>query len=144
MKFYLLVATVLFCFKSFSQSTAEADLVQLSAKVFEWEVQNKIDSLEEIFHDKFIVVSSDGSSQRKQDYLKRLRSGDFIHNSIDVEESEAIISGNTATVAGKGKFAVTISGNKISLRLSYIEVFTRESVNKPWKVLAMKASVLDK
>lgn len=143
MKFYLLAATVLFCFKSFSQSPAESDLVKLSAKVFEWEVQNKIDSLEKIFHDKFIVVSSDGSSQRKQEYLKRLRSGDFIHNSIDIEESEAIISGSTATVAGKGKFAVTISGNKISLRLSYMEVFTRLSFDEQWKVLAMKACIIE-
>jgi len=144
MKFYLLAVTVLLCFKSFGQSPAEAALIKLSEKVFEWEVQDKIDSLQTIFHDKFIVVSADGSSQRKTDYLQRLRSGDFVHNSIEVEESMAIIAGNTATVAGKGKFDVTISGNKISLRLSYIEVFTRTSANKPWKIVAMKASVLDK
>jgi Domain of unknown function (DUF4440) len=144
MKMYLLVATVLFCFKSFGQTSAEAELINLSAKVFALEVQDKIDSLETVFHKKFIVVSSDGSSQRKADYLQILRSGKFIHNNIEVEESTAIIAKNSATVTGKGKFAVTIQGNKISLRLSYIEVFTRDGPKKPWKVLAMKASVLDK
>lgn len=141
----LTVAIILLSgFKSFGQQNTESELLNLSAKIFSWEVQNKIDSLEKVFNEKFIVVSSDGSSSRKDDYLKRLRSGNFIHNNITVEESNTIVSGNTATVVGKGKFDVTVSGKQVSLKLSYIEVFTRENQNKEWQVLAMKASVLEK
>lgn len=141
----LTVAIILLSgFKSFGQQNTESELLNLSAKIFSWEVQNKIDSLEKVFNEKFIVVSSDGSSSRKDDYLKRLRSGNFIHNNITVEESNAIVSNNTATVVGKGKFDVTVSGKQVSLKLSYIEVFTRENQNKEWQVLAMKASVLEK
>ena len=144
MKTFFLTIVLFSGFKSFAQQSTENDLLNLSAKIFNWEVQNKIDSLEKVFHDKFIVVSSDGSSSRKADYLKRLQSGNFVHNNIIVEESSAIVSGNTATVVGKGKFEVTAAGNPVSLRLSYMEVFTRESQEKPWKVLAMKASILEK
>ena len=40
-----------------------------------------------------------------------------MHNSIDVEENTATVVNGTATVVGKGKFVVTISGNKITLHL---------------------------
>lgn len=144
MKAFLSAAVLLCCLKGFGQQNTEKELLNLSAKIFNWEVQNKIDSLEKVFHEKFIVVSSDGSSSKKEDYLKRLRTGNFIHNNINVEETSAIVSGNTATVAGKGKFDVTVSGKQVSLRLSYIEVFTRENPSKDWQVLAMKASALEK
>lgn len=144
MKVLAIVMILFSCSKSFGQSNTENEVLNLSAKIFNWEVQNKIDSLQKVFHKKFIVVSSDGSSSKKDDYLKRLQSGGFIHNNITVEENSAAVSGNTATVVGKGKFDVTISGKQVSLRLSYLEVFTRETAQKEWQVLAMKASVLEK
>lgn len=143
MKSLLLAIVLLSGLKSVAQQSTEKELLQLSARIFEWEVQNQFDSLKKAFHQKFIVVSADGSSSRKNDYLKRLRSGDFIHNSIKVEENAAIVSGNIATVVGKGTFSVTVTGKPITLRLSYVEVFTRENAKKQWQVFVMKASVLE-
>jgi hypothetical protein len=131
-------------FQSFSQTTAEKDILKLSATIFSWEVANKIDSLEQVFDERFVVVSGDGSSQNKKQYMAVLRSGNFVHNSINVSESIATVVDNTATVIGKGTFTVTISGNTISLPLSYIEVFTRANNKRDWKVLAMHATVLQK
>lgn len=139
-----LILCLLIGFHSFSQTTAEKDMLKLSEKIFTWEVSNQIDSLEKVFDDKFVVVGGDGSSQYKKQYIAVLRSGNFIHNSIDISESVATVVNNTATVVGKGKFTVTVSGNKITLPLSYIEVFTRPSSKKPWTVLAMHATVLEK
>lgn len=144
MKSYLLVISLLAAFPSFSQTTAEKDILKLSAKIFTWEVTNQIDSLEKVFDEKFVVVGGDGSSQFKKQYITVLRSGNFIHNSIDVSENVATVVNNTATVVGKGKFTVTVSGKQISLLLSYIEVFTRPNHKKPWTVLAMHATVLEK
>jgi hypothetical protein len=142
----LIIILLTFCLQAnvMAQSRAEAEILNLSTAIFKWEVENKIDSLENVFDEKFVVVSGDGSSQNKKQYLTVLRSGNFLHNSIDVTESTATVVNNTATVVGKGKFTVTISGNKITLVLSYIEVFTRLSNKKPWKVLAMHATVLEK
>ncbi|MFV5692079.1 nuclear transport factor 2 family protein [Flavobacterium sp. LT1R49] len=142
MKTYLLFIVLFINFQSFSQTSSEKEILKLSAKIFQWEVDNKIDSLANVFHEKFVVLSSDGSSQFKDGYLNRLKSGNFIHESIDVEENAATVTGNTAIVTGKGKFAVSISGKKVALRLSYIEVFTRVNHKKPWQVLAMKASII--
>jgi hypothetical protein len=140
MKTFLLFMALSISFQSFSQTSSEKELLKLSKKIFKWEVDNKIDSLANVFHEKFVVLSSDGGKQFKSDYLNRLKSGNFIHDSIDVEEDMATVSGNTAIITGKGKFTVTISGKKVALHLSYLEVFTRSNPKKPWQVLAMKAN----
>lgn len=145
MKKTILLLTLLFTvIQSFSQTSSEKEILQLSNDIFKWEVDNKIDSLEKVFHEKFVVVGSDGNSQLKNPYLNRLKSGAFVHDAINVEENSAIVSDNTAIVTGKGMFSVTVSGNKIKLNLSYMEVFTRTDSKNPWQVIAMKANILEK
>lgn len=145
MKKTILLLTLLFTvIQSFSQTSSEKEILQLSNDIFKWEVDNKIDSLEKVFHEKFVVVGSDGNSQLKNPYINRLKSGAFVHDAINVEENSAIVSDNTAIVTGKGMFSVTVSGNKIKLHLSYMEVFTRTASKNPWQVIAMKANILEK
>jgi hypothetical protein len=74
-------------------------------------VDNKIDSLENLFDEKFVGMRSNGDSQSKTQYITRLKGGNFIHNSIDVEDNSATVVNNIAVVVGKGKFSVTVSGN---------------------------------
>ena len=127
----------------FAQSKAVPDIINLSKQVFVWEVDHKIDSLKKLLDEKFVVVSSNGESQSKIQYLARLRSGNFAHNRIEVKENTVTVVDNTAVLVGKGKFDVTVSGTSNSLHLSYTEVFTRPNTKKPWKLLAMHASLLD-
>lgn len=143
MKLSFLVIITIFAYQGFSQSKEETGILRLSRQIFRWEVDDRIDSLEILFDEKFVVVSSNGESQSKKQYITRLRSGNFIHNSIDVEKDSSSVVNNTAVVVGKGKFNVTASGNNRSLHLSYTEVFTRPDATKPWKLLAMHASMLE-
>ncbi|MFV5697399.1 nuclear transport factor 2 family protein [Flavobacterium sp. ZT3R17] len=142
MKNILTIAFFLLASHVFAQSQTETEILKLSNQIFKWEVENKIDSLENLFDDKFIVVSSNGEFKTKKQYINTLKSGDFIHNRIDVEENTATVINNTATVVGKGSFTVTISGKVVVLHLSYMEVFTRPNPKKLWKIMAMHASVL--
>jgi hypothetical protein len=87
-----------------------------------------------------MVVTRTGEVQKKDQYLNALRSGNFVHDNIEVEHNIATVQNATATVVGKGEFTIIISGNKVLLRLSYIEVFTK--VRNCWKLLAFHASVL--
>jgi hypothetical protein len=142
MKGILTITLIVMTGQVFSQSMAEVKVLALSKEIFNWEVGDKVDSLENIFHEKLVVVNGLGVSQDKKQYLANLRSGNFVHNSIEVEENTAMVVNNTATVVGKGKFTVTSSGNKSMRRLSYIEVFTRVTAKEPWKLLAIHATVL--
>ena len=142
MKSIFSIIAFILVLNGYGQSSTETDILKLSNQIFKWEVENKIDSLEKIFDEKFIVVGSSGESQTKKQYINRLKSGNFLHNRIDVETNAATVSNNTATVIGKGKFDVTVSGNKVTLILSYLEVFSRSNSEDNWKILGMHASVL--
>jgi hypothetical protein len=91
----------------FSQSPAETDVLKISSKVFQWEVESKIASLNSVFDEKFVAFTSSGDHQIKKQYLAGMQSGKVIHNSIDIEENIATVTDNTATVGGKGRFIVT-------------------------------------
>jgi len=123
-----------------AQSRQEAQILALSKTIIRWDTTNQVDSLANIFDQNFMVVSGTGEIQKRDQYLTALRSGNFVHNNIDVEENIATVENSTATVVGKGKFTVTISGNKVTLHLSYIEVFTK--IRNSWKLLALHFSIL--
>ena len=144
MKYIIVTVLVLSCLSSFGQTQDEKNILALSNRIFQWEVGGKTDSLERVFDEKFLVTSATGESKSKMQYIAQLRSGNFAHNAINVEENTATVSNNTATVVGKGTFVVTLNRKKITMRLSYIEVFSRSGVNQPWKVLAMHAGSLAK
>ena len=122
-----------------AQSKQEAQILELSKSIFRWDTTNQVDSLANIFHQKFMVVSGTGEIQKRDQYLTILRSGNFVHNNIDVEENIATVENTTATVVGKGKFTVTISGNKITLSLSSIQIFIKL---EQMEIIALHFSVL--
>ena len=141
MRYLILLFILLSANLLFAQTAEEKAVLRLSEKMFRWEVESKVDSLDKLWNDQFVVVSGTGDVQTKPQYLATLKSGRFVHNSIEVEENKATVANGTATIVGKGKFTVTISGKKIAHRLSYIEVYTRNWVGN-WQVLALHATVL--
>ncbi len=134
-----LIALFLFC-KGFSQSSEEAKVLRLSSSMFTWEVNGNMDSLAHLFDEKISIVNSCGEIQNKEQYLTSLRSGNFKHDSINVEQNTVTVKNNTATIIGKGRFTMTLNGNKLHRHLSYIEVFIKDE--KQWKLLALYASAL--
>ncbi|MFS2188437.1 nuclear transport factor 2 family protein [Mucilaginibacter sp. Mucisp84] len=127
---------------AFAQSKRETALKALSSQIFQWEVGSHFDSLENVLHKRLVVLSSAGVIQSKAAYLARLKGGNFVHNSINVEESDVVIEQNTGTVTGKGLFDVTVDGKQTVLHLAYLEVFTRSTTKSAWKLLALHASVI--
>ena len=124
----------------FAQSKIENEVTQLSKSLFNWEVKNNIDSIDNLLHEKLIVVNSKGETLSKSQYLATFQSGTMTHNSIEIEESKTTILNNTAVVAGKGIFNITAGGNNMIRHLSYIETFIK--TKDGWKLLALKASVI--
>ncbi|MFY7987382.1 MAG: nuclear transport factor 2 family protein [Flavobacterium sp.] len=142
MKAYFFAILLLLSAKCFCQSTSESEVLRTSHQIFAWEVESKIDSVSNKLSNQFLVSGSDGSLNQKKGYIERLKSGNFKHNSINVLEDRAVISGNTAIVMGIGDFDITISGNQKITRLSYIEVFVKDDNEKQWKMIALKASAV--
>ncbi|WP_295718489.1 nuclear transport factor 2 family protein [Mucilaginibacter sp.] len=139
----ILITLFLFCcLKSFGQTRDERQLLALSKQIFSWEVDLKTDSLDNIFHEKFTVMSSSGRRLTRAQYMARLTGGTFSHNKIDIQENAATVTNNTGLVMGKGKFTVTNNGHLSVLLLAFTEVFTRSNGEQPWKLLAIHANPL--
>jgi hypothetical protein len=140
MKLILFFVIVVAANPVFSQSKTEAEVSNLSGKIFTWEVENKIDLLQSVLSEKFRVVTSRGDIQTKQQYIATLSSGNVKHDSIAIQQSTTTIVNKTAIVIGKGWFHMTVSGNKLHRHLSYMEVFSRE--DQEWKLVALYATPL--
>ncbi len=140
MKKLFLLVVVFTSVQLFAQTNTEKEVLSVSKQIFRLEVENKIDSLENLMHEKLTVVNSKGETLNKQQYIATFRSGSFVHNSIDIEENTVSLIDNIATVAGKGNFNITAAGNNLIRHLSYIEVFIKTKTG--WKLFALKASVL--
>lgn len=140
MKATLTFLGLFFAAGSFAQSKAESEVMKLSKDMFRWEVEQKMDSLANLFDDKLVIISSSGATRSKTDYLNDLKSGKPVHHSIDVQQSSASIIGTTAIVWGKGVFVVSVNDNKSTFNLSYMEVFLKQ--DKTWKLIALHASRL--
>ena len=137
----IIISIIVFtsAWSAFSQTTEEAAVKDLSAKIFKWEVAGLTDSLSSVFHDKLQVWGTSDAAVNKKEYLQRLYSPNFIHNKVTIEKSVALIADNTAIVNGDGIFDLTISGNKTTLHLSYTEVFTRANPSKQWMLVTITA-----
>ncbi|RKR82888.1 uncharacterized protein DUF4440 [Mucilaginibacter gracilis] len=133
---------MLLALAGFSQSPDEAAILKLSGKVFSWEVENKIDSLDQTLAKGFTAFTSAGDRQDRSAYMATLTGGKVVHNNIVIEENFASVVNNTATVGGKGKFTITINGSQKTIHLSYLEVFIRANPHDPWKMLALHAGLL--
>jgi hypothetical protein len=137
------IFTIIFIFvlsPIFAQSKIENEVTNLSKSLFNWEINNNIDSIDNLLHSQLVVVNSKGETQSKIQYLATFKSGTMTHNSIEIEESKTTVVNSTAIVAGKGVFNITASGNNVIRHLSYLETFVK--TKDGWKLLALKASVL--
>jgi hypothetical protein len=140
MKKLLLAFALLFSLRSFAQTNEKNIILDLSDRIFRYEVNLNIDSLSSLFDKSISVVNSQGTALNKDEYLKTLRSVNFKHDSIKVEQASVSIKGNTAILTGKGRFFMTVSGNKLNRHLSYMEVCIKD--DKSWKLLALYASAI--
>jgi len=140
MKAKFTILLVLTSMYSFGQTISENEVTNLSKSLFNWEIHNNIDSIDNLLHSQLVVVNSKGETQSKLQYLATFKSGTMTHNSIEIEESKTTVLNNTAIVAGKGVFNITAGGNNMIRHLSYIETFVK--TKDGWKLLALKASVL--
>jgi hypothetical protein len=140
MKAKFTILLVLISIFSFGQTKSENEVTNLSKSLFNWEINNNIDSIDNLLHSQLVVVNSKGETQSKLQYLATFKSGTMTHNSIEIEESKTTVVNNTAIVAGKGVFNITASGNNVIRHLSYLETFVK--TKDGWKLLALKASVL--
>jgi ketosteroid isomerase-like protein len=97
---------------------------------FKWKTTRQIDKVEDLFDDDLVFVHLTGHITTKADWIRQMRSGQFVYNKIEQKEASAKVYGNTAVLVGKALFTVN-GGSRYDL--IYTEVYTKK--NNRWKLV---------
>jgi hypothetical protein len=131
----------------FAQSGADARNIAISDKIvalsndkFRWEMKNDADSMDNLLDERFVGVSSTGIRRTKKEYLANIKNPTTIHNSMEIQETNVMVFGNTAVLTGKGIFVITSNNVQSTQHLCYMQVFVQ--TGKEWKMVALQGSRL--
>jgi ketosteroid isomerase-like protein len=111
-------------------TTTEKEILDLSLEKFKWKTTRQIDKVEDLFDDDLVFVHLTGHVTTKADWIRQMRSGQFVYNKIEQKEASAKVYGNTAVLVGKALFTVN-GGSRYDL--IYTEVYTKK--NNRWKLV---------
>jgi len=95
---------------------------------------NDLDTLAALFHDDLVYTHSSAVVDDKASYLEALRSGKTRYKSAKRFEERVRFAGDTALVTGRAEFEVEINGSPKSLRLRFLDVWTKTPAG--WRFLA--------
>ncbi|WP_190300428.1 nuclear transport factor 2 family protein [Rufibacter hautae] len=115
---------------SLAQSTAEAEILNLSLDKFRWKTEREVDKVADLFDDELVFVHLTGHITTKADWIRQMRTGAFVYNKIALREHSAKVYGDTAVLVGKAAF--TVNGRSV-YHLVYTEVYTKK--NGKWKLV---------
>jgi ketosteroid isomerase-like protein len=112
----------------------ENEILDLSMEKFRWKTTRNVDAVADLFDDEIVFVHLNGYISSKEEWIGQMRSGQFVYNAIDVEETPSVkVYGDAAALVGKAVFTVTIGGFKGTFNLVYTEVYAKKKGK--WKLV---------
>ena len=124
---------------SFAQTKEESAIMNLSRTKFRWMVGGKTDSLNIILDERLSYIHSNGWVQTKKEFIEDFK-GKLIYHDISISEMHVRVYRRSAVVTGKGRFTVSLNGNRSETNLFFTEVYIRNG-NK-WKLASRHANRL--
>ena len=124
---------------SFAQTKEESAIMNLSRTKFRWMVEGKTDSLNIILDERLSYIHSNGWVQTKKEFIEDFK-GKLIYHDISISEMHVRVYRRSAVVTGKGRFTVSLNGNRSETNLFFTEVYIRNG-NK-WKLASRHANRL--
>lgn len=113
--------------------------MNLARKKFRWMVEKKLDSLSQLADDRLSYIHSNGWIQTKKDFIDDFGSK-LVYHDITLTELHSRVYRRSAVVTGKGRFTVSLNGNRMEVNLLFTEVYIRS--NGKWKLVSRHANRL--
>ena len=117
-----------------------AEILALEDKRYAAMTTNDLAALEALFHDEMIYTHSSAVVDTKASYLEALRSGKTRYKTAKRFEEKVRFAGDTALVTGRAEFEVELNGNPKTLRLRFLNVWTKTPAG--WKFIAWQSCSL--
>lgn len=96
------------------------------------------EALAALLHDELVYTHSSAVVDDKASYVEAIRSGKTRYHSIKRSEERVRAYGDTAFVTGRAEIEVDVNGLHKSLRLRYLDAWTRTP--RGWKFVAWQST----
>ncbi len=96
--------------------------------------------LEQLLADDLTYVHTSGRVETKSQFINSIESGEILYRSIDREDVQVRIYGNTAVVTGLANVNVELRGRVEHLRIRFIDVYVRQ--NGHWNMVAWQSTCI--
>ena len=117
-----------------------AEILALEDRRYAAMTTSDLAALEALFHDEMIYTHSSAVVDTKASYLEALRSGKTRYKAAKRFEEKVRFAGDAALVTGRAEFEVELNGAPKSLRLRFLNVWTKTPAG--WKFVAWHSCAL--
>jgi ketosteroid isomerase-like protein len=117
---------------------------QIQALDREWAqacVQSDIAKLEQILSDDLTYTHSSGQIQNKAEFIATIREGKTRYRSIEFQQSNVRIYGNSAVSNSEVRVNLTIDGKDVSVHPRFLHVWVKQ--NGRWQLAAHQGTKID-
>jgi len=118
----------------------EKEILGLEDKRFAAMIARDLAALEKLTHDQLLYTHSSGLTDTKASWLESIKAGKAKYKSVDCSERKVRFLGEVALVNGKAAIEVEVDGKPRSLRLVFLNAWTRTP--QGWKFVAWQSCPL--
>jgi ketosteroid isomerase-like protein len=118
--------------------SSEKEILALEEKRYAAMTAGDYGALEALLHEQLLYTHSSGRTDTKGSWLESLRSGRTRYKSAKNTDQKVRLLGEVALVTGKGQMEAEVDGQPRSLKLVYLNVWTKTP--KGWKFIAWQST----
>jgi len=120
--------------------SSDKEILGLEDKRFGAMIARDLAALEKLTHDQLLYTHSSGLTDTKASWLESIKAGKAKYKSVDCSERKVRFLGEVALVNGKAAIEVDVNGQPKSLRLVFLNAWTRTP--QGWKFVAWQSCPL--
>ena len=117
--------------------SSEKEIVGLEEKRFAAMIAKDFGALEQLVHEQLLYTHSSGITDTRASWLESMKSGKTKYKSASCSERQVRFFGEVALVRGKAAIEAEINGQPRSLRLFFLNAWTRTP--QGWKFAAWQS-----
>jgi ketosteroid isomerase-like protein len=118
--------------------SSEKEILSLEDKRYAAMTSRDFGALEALLHEQLLYTHSSGVTDTRASWLDAMKSGKTRYKSAAPSERKVRLLGDTALVTGKAQIEAEINGQPRTLRLSFLNVWTKTP--QGWKFIAWQST----
>ena len=120
------------------KNDAEQQIIQLENQRFQAMTSADVDALKLILADELTYTHTSAAQDTKQSLMQALQSGTLKYESIDTDDVNVRVYGDTAVVTGSAKMRVVSRGQNHSFASRFTDVYAKQ--DDRWQMVAWQST----